>query len=330
MPGRTGFRLNEEQHKEVRDCLTQAGVKLVEPFGDFVARVESSIDHFRAARPEGTFREAHDALRDLARLSRAVDPSPAQLRIRLKRLPSLALEDLGRRARVVMPRLFPGEALDGHLFEAPERAAARFLGWAESASPNKLVKALRSLSASGGRWVAGRSRGGGKRSAVRFEPRVLGVVRGSPEPKPAGGRPSKDACQELIAHLAFDWFHGTDNTPTPGRSDASGFGKLVHAVFEWLHVVMPATQEATDLAIEAAAEAASYALRRYFAEVESAKAESFASVTPSQFCVDCRWMVRQGDSLESFLCRRLNLTCATARDAAQACGLEGKLFQSLA
>jgi hypothetical protein len=326
MAGATRFRLDDEQREWVRNCLRKAGVGLVEPFDDFIDRIERSVDHFRAAKPEGRFRQAHDALRDIAIRSREEDPSPAQLLGRLRTLPSQALEDLGRRAPRAIPKLFPGENLDGLPFEAPEKFAARFLRWAESAPPKALVRALRSLSTDGGRWVKGRSRGGGKRSAAQFEPQVLGVVRGSSETKPKGGRPSEDLRHQLVIRLALNWCEGTGQMADQGRSDQTGFGELVHSVIAWLYVPSLGTQDVIDEAIESAREKANYALRRYWTEKTRAAARRSPSFTPSQYCIDCRWVLRQGDSLDDFLCGRLNVSCTTARKAAEACGPEGTLF----
>jgi hypothetical protein len=164
MPSTTEFRLDNEQRQQVRECLRKGGIRLVEPFDDFVHRIQSSCAHFRTAKPETTFRHAHNKLRDVAILSREGDPSPALLRARLKVLQPQVLEAFARRAPAVIPRLFPDEIFDVHSFEAPGQLAARFLDWAESASAEELVRALRSLSADGGRWIEGRSRG---RPAVR-------------------------------------------------------------------------------------------------------------------------------------------------------------------
>jgi len=83
MPG-TRFQLDDEQRERVRDCLAKTATSLIEPFEKFIGRIESSIDHFRAAeltvssaaKPERTLREAHDALREVWLLSQEDDSSP--------------------------------------------------------------------------------------------------------------------------------------------------------------------------------------------------------------------------------------------------------------
>ena len=121
------------------------------------------------------------------------------------------------------------------------------------------------LSAEGGQLIL-RSRGGGKRSAARLEPRILGRVSGSREGGPAGGRPRHVAQGELIRNLALDWIRATGCEPSPGRSDQSGFGDLVHSVFQWLDESAP-----------------DQALRRYWTEVQEGKACSAKKADKTSF-----------------------------------------------
>jgi hypothetical protein len=82
--------------------------------------------------------------------------------------------------------------------------------------------------------VPGRSRGNGKRSASRMEPRIMGVVRGTGAGANTGGRPRANARQDLVQCLAMDWLKATGAKPDPGRSDGKGFGDLVHRIFSWI------------------------------------------------------------------------------------------------
>ena len=158
----------------------------------------------------------------------------------------------------VISILFPGETFQDGAFLAwaePKTHSKNpgFLAWAENADGDKLVKALRVLAAEGAQIVVGRSRGCGKRSARRVEPMILGEVRGTAASKRKGGRPSEDARHELVMHLAMDWLHATSQHPGTGRSGETGFGDLVHSVFQWL-----LNNE------DGGSEAATYALRRYW------------------------------------------------------------------
>jgi hypothetical protein len=213
---------------------------------DFVCKIETSIAGLREARPDaGTFRQAHDALRDLWRLSHQADVPVRQLRTRLLKLPRLALDYLDMRARIVSPKLF--DSVDDG-----------FLTWAENADAEQLVKMIRTINADGASLVS-RGRGRGKRSRPRLEPVIFGQARGDGCSVNTGGRPSQDARDELVMHLAVDWTIATDAEPLPGRSDHAGFGDLVHSVFQWLDEPSP-----------------DQALRRYWNEVEKSRSRSAA------------------------------------------------------
>jgi hypothetical protein len=221
------FRLDDEHRSRISDCVGKAGIQLGhQSITDFVCKTESSIVAFLKARPDaGTRRQAHDALRDLSRLSHEVDVPVGQLRARLLYVPKLALDYLDMRARVMFPKLF--DSVDGG-----------FSTWAESADAEQLVKMIRMLSADGARLVP-RSRGRGKRSRARLEPVIFGQARGDGGGVNTGGRPSQDARDTLVMHLAVDWTIATGTEPLPGRSDHAGFGDLVHSVFQWLSEPAP-------------------------------------------------------------------------------------------
>jgi hypothetical protein len=195
------------------------------------------------ARPAGSDRKAHDALRALWLLAHEEDPQVGALRARVERLPPKASSYIESRAVRLIPRLFSGQTAD-HGFPA----------WAHAADGPDLVKALRVLSADGGRIVPGRSRGGGKRSKSKLEPRIGRQVRGTGTMAPTGGRPKNADQDTLVMHLAIDWSQATGERPEQGRSDATGFGELVHCVFDW--IAKPGARQA---------------LRRYWTTVKSAK-----------------------------------------------------------
>ena len=238
------FRLDPELRSWVADCLTKSGLgAALAP--QLIDLIEHSIAIFLAAQacPPGTDREVHDALRELWLLAHEEDPPVGVLRGRIARLPPKALSYIGSRAVHLIPRLFPGQSVD-----------PGFVTWAANASGPDLVEALRTLTAVGGRIVPGRSRGNGKRSRSKLEPVIGEQVRGIAETAPSGGRPPHEDQDTLVMHLAIDWCRATGQPPNQGRSDATGFGELVHSVFDWLGE-LGATQ----------------ALRRYWRIVNSAE-----------------------------------------------------------
>jgi hypothetical protein len=212
-----------------------------------VCKIWTSIVAFLNAKPDtGTRRQAHDALRDLWRLSHEVDVPVGQLRTRLLCLPKFALDYLDMRARVMSPKLF--DSVDGG-----------FLAWAENTDAEQLVKMIRMISTDGAKLVP-RSRGRGKRSRAKLEPVIFGQARGDGGGVNIGGRPSQDARDRLVMHLAVDWTIAAGAEPLPSRSDHAGFGDLVHSVFQWLHESSP-----------------DQALRRYWNnEVEKGRSRSAA------------------------------------------------------
>ena len=272
------FHLDDERCERVRDCLKKAGIRLAAPaFDRLVRRIEASIGIFQATEPALSYRQRHDALRTLWRLAHESDPRVGVIRAHIKSLPKQAMDYIDYRAPHVVPRL---EALwrerrhaARHPPPDPSRPPPRrrwisaasvdadewqkrggFRAWASKAPRELLVEVVATITAEGGRVVPGRSRGAGKREKPYVEPLILGVARGAPGEKPEGGRPSDDARQRLVRQLACDWLHATKILPESGRSDHTGFGDLVHSVFQW---------------IESSPDEAEYVLRQYWKEVQS-------------------------------------------------------------
>jgi hypothetical protein len=147
------YRLDDEQRERIQDCLTKAHISLPRvAFLQLSQDIEASIEHFYQAPVEPTFRETHDRLRALWKLSHLDEPPIRVLREELKELPNRALESIVRRARIVIPRRFPGETIEEDVFDTPDRLTTRFLAWADSASDEKLGQALRILAGRARAW----------------------------------------------------------------------------------------------------------------------------------------------------------------------------------
>jgi len=218
-----------------------------------------------------------------------------------------------------MKRLL-GVEIEGEPFELPDKVFARFLQWAATADGEELVKVLQVLTTQGASIVQGRSRCGGKRSRARIEPMIMGEVRGAGARDHTGGAPTNKVAHELVTNLAFNWLYATGEMPKAGRSDLSGFGDLVHSVFQWGEISKDPT------------EAAGYALRRYWTEMKRAKA-----VPPLQDflerhreCFDCKWSEdRFAVDGIIFSCGRLNVARSDARKLGATCVPGGALFEFL-
>jgi len=222
------------------DCLRKEGIRLSHgAVKNLESKIELSIATFRKEKncPSGTHREAHDALRALWKLSHQDDTPVAQVRARLQALPDRAVEFIEMRARQVIPELC--------------RSSCGFLEWVKDAAPKTLVDAIRMVSADGAQSMS-RSRGGGKRSSASPEPIIIGQARGAGNCARKGGRPNHDVQDRLVMHLAIDWTIVSGAKLSPGRSDRTGFGDIVHSVFQWLDEAAP-----------------DQALRRYWQAVKS-------------------------------------------------------------
>lgn len=277
--------LDDEQQKQLRDILRLAlGAKLTpDKFNIFVRRVETSMDVFLNERKADklTFRQIHDRLRKLWFLVQKDDPPVGLIRAEIDKLPDAVIEQIELRVPSVVSALYGedrlrkvtmagGKTIDVKDIRTRSWAAnGGFRVWTQHADPSLLVRAAALLTAEGGRIVLGRSRGKGKRSRPQFEPDILGVTKGADDEKPKGGRPRADPAQNLVQNLAIDWLLATGSPPEPSRSDQTGFGKLIYAVFSWTAATDNACQDA-------ASGKAEYALRddwRRFSEAKHGAAK---------------------------------------------------------
>jgi hypothetical protein len=252
--------LDAELCNVVRHCLSTDGLKLSQgDFAKLIVRIEASIHAFDNDDADRmTFRDKHDRLRELW-LSTYSHAPVADIRDRLEKLPAMVMEEIDRRAPYVISRLFPSHSV------VSWQALGGFRVWARQASDDDLMRAVRVLTASGARWVKGRSRSGGKRSRPRVEPDVMGVVRGAASTH-GSGRPRLEPNVRLVMHLAIDWLLCTGQFPKRGRSDFKGFGKLIYEVFGWLAPPDDTSQERAHANAE-------YALRTYWDRVPEPSAD---------------------------------------------------------
>ena len=254
-PLRTGSALIDEQIAQVRDCLKVGKISL-QPgcFDCLVHKIEASMAvHAAEVRDGHTFRQLHDELRGLSLLVRKAGPPVGQVRTRINALSAFAAEYMQERWSRVRTSLFPYSIniLD-------------FRAWSQDAMRDDLIRAVAVLAADGAQLVPGRSRGHGRRSRPRIESVILGKSRGKRISLETGGRPREDANFRLVMHLALDWHIVTGRYPTKGRSDRSGFGCLVHAVFQW-------RAEDEHMNENSVYGSATYALRRYWHAVGKRK-----------------------------------------------------------
>jgi hypothetical protein len=241
-------RLDEEQRDRLRRCLHRAVPRIPEAeFERFVLRVRRAMSAFLTDKQRMyvmTDREVHDTIRDLWNLATDPDPSIGRIRARIREFPEQVMRRLDYRVQEVIPKLYdhgisPSRVI-GKRTAMPRADAAAlrkggFRMWAARADDRVLIKAIMvPAPVTGAVIVPGRSRGKGKRSGPRIEPFIDGIARGKVDQMRRGGRPSDvDFKISLIGSLAHAWERTTGTFPSPGRSDRSPFGELVHCVFQW-------------------------------------------------------------------------------------------------
>jgi hypothetical protein len=232
------YRLNDEQRRRVEAAFKKEGFRLPwERIKQLIREVEASIADYLLNARGASFRDAHEALRQLWNLSHEDHTSDKAVSKLVRALPRRAAEYRNRRRT----------AID------PVQIAALKL-WEPDVNPDTPL--IRVTAAEGAQIVGGRSRGRGRRSGRRVEPIIMGAARGAGGRTHVGGRPKSAEEEDLVMSLALGWLHAIEHAPTSGRSDRGGFGYLVHDVFRWIGLPD---------------KSAAYALRRYWAEVRRAK-----------------------------------------------------------
>jgi hypothetical protein len=273
--------LDDEQQRQLKEILNRTLDLQLTPdkFEIFLRRIQSSMEVFKALdSAEIPISQIHDRLRKLWLLAQQNerDPPIEKIRATIKEMPDAVIKQIERRVPRVLSSIYGDDwpddiaMADGKTIKVQEiqteswTANGGFPAWAENvADSSLLVRAVSGLTTEGGRMVAGRTRGKGKRSHSHFEPTILGVTKGANEKKRKGGRPRDDAAQTLVQNLALDWSIATDHLPKPSRSD-TGFGELVHSVFSW-------TATTDNTAQDVASGRASYALRAYWKSYRTTK-----------------------------------------------------------
>lgn len=209
----------------------------------FMSGLDDALARYRAAvLSTSTYRDAHEALRDLYLLLQDLEPDLVVIRRKFAFLPEEAQADVLRRARA--RRLAAGG-------EA-ELSWTGFCSWLQGLSDADLVAIGPGLVAGGAAWSSGQTRANGHTSAPHLEPLTLGRFRNlrrpdvegfTPAPQPKGGRPASSAVDDLMTDLGLLWFEttGTDNTPAAVRGHKTAFVEMAELALAEAGVKAPET-----------------------------------------------------------------------------------------
>jgi len=193
----------------------------------FMEGLDIALAHYaRAKHQTATYRDAHEALRDLFKLMQASEPDMVLIRKKLGFLPQEATEFLLRRARQRF-RLFRKHAHLGRL---------SLIHWLRSLSDQELLTLGRSLIATGLAWTFGQRRSKNRPAKLRLEPYIMGHARRLkrpdidwfvPQKEQRGGRPHQTAIDNFMISIGLFWVELTGEAPKAQRGRMSPFVEVV-------------------------------------------------------------------------------------------------------
>jgi hypothetical protein len=189
---------------------------------------------------ERTYRDSYEALRDLFKLIENRPEQIAKIRRKFVALPLFARDAVMRRATW----------RKGAFFRNAEATWENLYYWVENCSDDELIEKLPILIANGRAWSFGQIRDNGERSALHVEPMVLGRLGrlhrpdiGWYEPPSGGkgGRPQKEAIDNLLRTFGLLWLEATGLPPNRQRGKKTPFVKAAEALLTFVENENPET-----------------------------------------------------------------------------------------
>lgn len=207
------FSLDEERIAQVRGCFARERVPLSGPaLKEVVSGIENAVARWNEETRDVALEQARRLL--WKRVFKELDrdsPRGERLREMVARLPDKDCRTISKNASMWLARQFPRTSYKGD-----------FAAWAPRAPLEELVWTLRTCFAVRSQWNSGRTRANGRRDKGFLEPSFHSS---------SGGRPRRGAAG-LFEELRELWKVTVGAYPTWTRSARTGFGELVHIVFE--------------------------------------------------------------------------------------------------
>ena len=207
----------------------------------FMAGLDAALNHYAQAKHQtSTYRDAHEALRDLFKLMEASQPDIRLIRSKLGSLPPEATAFLLRRARQRL-RLFR---------KHPHLGRLSLIQWLRSLSDQELLRLGRSLITTGFAWTFGQRRSKNLPAKLRLEPYVMGYARRLkrpdinwfvPQNEPRGGRPHQTAIDDFMISLGLLWVELTGLAPKAQRGRKSAFVEVAFLALAEARALAPDT-----------------------------------------------------------------------------------------
>ena len=205
-------------------------------FDELEEAIENYCGQIIEERPN---RDSYEALRDLFKLIEKTPDETPKIRRKFISLPKFARETVMRRATWRKEEFFRNN----------HPTWKNLASWAENCGDDELIEKLPILIANGRAWSFGQLRENGERSAPHIEPMVMGRVGRlhrpdvdwyePPPSEPKGGRPQKEAIDNLLRNFGLLWLEATGQSPDKRRGTKTPFVRAAEALLIHVGITNP-------------------------------------------------------------------------------------------
>jgi len=234
-------RIPPEFRAEAWKQIQAANPRVLKKTSDkFFSELEEAIKNYHTEIiEERTYRDSYEALRDLFKLIEKTPDETPKIRRKFLALPTFTRETVMRRASWRKEEFFRNN----------DPTWENLAYWAENCRDDELIEKLPILIANGRAWSFGQVRENGERSAPHIEPMVMGRVGRLHrpdvewyEPPPSahkGGRPQKEAIDNLLRTFGLLWLETTGQAPDKRRGTKTPFVRAAEALLIHVGITNP-------------------------------------------------------------------------------------------
>jgi hypothetical protein len=233
-------RNTPEFRAELWKLIQAQNARVVKKASDkFFTELEEAIENYhKELIEERTYRDSYEALRDLFKLIERHPDETEKIRQKFVMLPKLARDSIMGRA--VWRK--------GDFFQNNDPTWENLAYWAENCRYEELIEKLPILIATGRTWSFGQIRENGERSAPHVEPMVMGRLGRlhrpdidwyKPPSEPKGGRPPKEAVDNLLQTFGLLWMEATGHAPDRKRGVKTPCVKAAEALIIFIGITNP-------------------------------------------------------------------------------------------
>lgn len=205
----------------------------------FFDELGEAIQSYRQALiEERTLRDSYEALRDLFKLIEKHPDNVSKIRQKLLGIPQQARDYIIRRASWRKDQFFRNN----------DPTWDNLAYWVENCRDDELIEKLPILIANGHVWSFGQIRQNGERSDPHIEPMVMGrfgrlhrpdIDWYKPNSESKGGRPPKEAIDNLLRTFGLLWLESTGHAPDRKRGVKTPFVKAAEALLIYAGIPNP-------------------------------------------------------------------------------------------